>query len=270
MSSLQYKKVKKHFLFFCKKGIIYSLNYAILLMITGDEPMKKIGRYAFILFLMLLFWDSIVMQPLKVFSLYLHQISHFLTAISFSYNINEFNISFYDSSYTLYKVHSWGSAFVIANAGYIGGIIFSLLIFHFKHTYVKRYLLGSVALVFLLFTINYTGLSYQLIYCALFSTFVVVLYMLNNEKLNDWVIDIVGVSSIAFGIYDTAFNTIFYYINQKAQIFPTLFAYTPFNDSFNMEKLTGVPSIVWGAFWLVANLVLVYFIFTNSKKKEAS
>ena len=61
----------KHFLFFCPDCII-------LLDCKQGDYMKQLGRYLIILIVVMVLWNTIVIKPLKIFTVYLHELGHAL------------------------------------------------------------------------------------------------------------------------------------------------------------------------------------------------
>lgn len=229
--------------------------------------MKQIWRYIFILIIVMVLWNTIVIKPLKIFTVFLHELGHALMAFIFGYGIQGFKVNFNESGYTLAQSKGWFSSFMIANGGYLGSILFALLILYLKRTAVKKFILGTLAIIFLIISIRFSGFSFTLIYAIIFATFVLVLYMFQNEKVNDWVIDILGIASVAYAVYDTFIDTILLQLNLQFHLIK--WDSQNMTDAMQLAKMTHVPAVVWGIIWLAIAVFAVYttLIRTSNRKR---
>ncbi|NLK87624.1 MAG: M50 family metallopeptidase [Clostridiaceae bacterium] len=232
--------------------------------------MKQKGRYVIILIVVILLWNTIVIKPLKIFTVFLHELGHSLMAVIFGNGIKGFRINLDESGYAITMPKNELSAFIIANGGYLGSVFFALLILKLKNTFVKKYILGASAILLLGVSIAYGKSVFTIIYAAIFAGFILLLYMLKNEKLNDWVIDILGVSSAAYAIYDTFVDTILLQINHKLGLIAGWGGQQPVTDAVIIERMTHVPAVVWGMLWLIIACVAVYTTISGKKRQAAS
>lgn len=236
--------------------------------------MKQKGKYVFILVCTIILWNTDLIKPLKLFAVFLHELGHAFMSFIFGNGIRELRINLNESGYALTLPKSWFSAFMIANGGYLGSILFALLILYLKRTKFKKFIMGTVAVVLLAVAIRFSGVSFTLLYAAIFAAFVIIIYMLQNEKLEDWVIDIIGVASVAYAIYDTFVDTILLQINLKLHLLKGWGGTQPMTDAVQLEKMTHIPAVVWGAIWLVIAFFAVNAVLlkggnssSNSRKR---
>jgi hypothetical protein len=232
--------------------------------------MKQKGRYAIILAAVILLWKTTVIKPLKIFTVFLHELGHSLMAVIFGNGIEGFRINFDESGYALTLPKNELSAFIIANGGYLGSVFFALLILKLKNTSVRKYILGASAIILLGVSIAYGKSIFTIIYAAVFAGFVLLLYMMKKDKLNDWVIDILGISSAAYAVYDTFVDTILLQINHKLGLIAGWGGEQPVTDAVILERMTHVPAVVWGIIWLIIACVAVYTAITGKKRTSSS
>lgn len=227
--------------------------------------MKGLGRYILILVAVLALWNTYILKPLKIFAVFLHELGHTLMAFVFGYGITEFKVNLNESGHTLVQSKGWFSSFMIANGGYLGTVLFALLILYLKRTRAKKYLLGSIAILFLTITIKFSSFSFALLYAILFAVVIILLYMLQKENVNDWVIDIIGISSVAYAIYDTLVDVILLQINLQFRLIQGWKVKQPFTDAAQLAQLTGIPAIIWGILWLAISLLAVNAVLLKSQ-----
>jgi len=234
--------------------------------------MKRIGRYIVILAAVMALWNTVVIKPLKIFTVYLHELGHALMAFVFGYGIQGLRVDMNESGYTLARSKGWFSSFMIANGGYLGSVLFAILILYLKRTPLKKYLLGVLAMVFLAVSIRFSGFSFTLLYSIVFAGFVLLIYMIQNEKVTDWVIDIIGISSVAYAVYDTFVDTILLQINLRLHLING-WDKSVQTDATQLSNLTHIPAVIWGILWLAAavfaiNAVLIKSPAVSAKKRR--
>lgn len=227
--------------------------------------MKQTGRYLIILAAVVILWNTIIIKPLKLFAVFLHELGHTLMAAVFGYGIKGLRINLDESGYALTLPKNDLSAFLIANGGYLGSVLFALLILLLKRTAFKKFLLGTAAILLLVVSIAYGQSAFTVIYSAIFAGFVLILYMLRNEKLNDWVIDILGIASAAYAVYDTFVDTILLQLNLRLHWIQGWKTVQPITDAVQLEQMTHVPAMIWGLIWLAIAVAAMYAVVIRPK-----
>jgi len=228
--------------------------------------MKPVFRYLLVLSLILILWNNIVVKPLKIFALFLHELGHALTALVFGYGVKSFDIFFNKSGLSLLNNKGWLSTVLIVNGGYLGSILFAILILYLRRTALKKYVPGFLALLLLGVSLKYSGMAFSptLLYSIIFAAFILLVYMLNSEAIHEWVIDIMGVSAAAYVIYDTFVDTLLYIINSELHIISNWGAQGMVSDAGRLAEMTGVPAIVWGLAWLAIAIAAVNMVFIKT------
>ncbi|MEN6315393.1 MAG: M50 family metallopeptidase [Clostridiaceae bacterium] len=232
--------------------------------------MKQTGRYLLILVLVVALWNTKIIKPLKIFAVFLHELGHSLMAVIFGNGIQGFRINLNESGYALTLPKNQFSSFMIANGGYLGSVLFALLILYLKRTSLKRFVLGAAAILLLGVSIAYGNSVFTIIYSAIFAGFVLLLYMLHNEKIYDWVVDIIGVASAAYAVYDTFVDTILLQLNFRLHWIQGWKTTQPLTDAVQLERMTHVPAIIWGIIWLVIACMAIYSVITPAGKPARS
>lgn len=216
----------------------------------------------------MVFWNNIIIKPLKIFTVFLHELGHTLMAFSFGFGIEAFKVNFNESGYVIAKPKGFFSSVMIANGGYLGSVLFAVLILYLKRTKLKKFILGFLAIIFLAVAIGYSGISLTLLFAAVFASIVIIVYMVNNEKLTDWLIDILGISSVAYAIYDTFVDTILmqFFINNKMFLFG---GSAPVTDAVRLAQMTHIPAIVWGIIWIAISILAVKIVVLKPANLKA-
>jgi hypothetical protein len=231
--------------------------------------MKQLWRYLLILIIVLALWKTVLIWPLKIFTVYLHELGHALMALIFGQGIQEIQINLNQSGHTLVQTKGWFSSFMIANGGYLGSVLFALLILYLKRTVFKKYILGTLALLLLTVSIRFSGFSFTLLYSIIFTGAVLLIYMIHNDKLSDWVIDIMGIASVAYAVYDTFVDTILLQLNLYFHLIPGWGSKQPMTDAVALYRLTHIPAMIWGIIWLGIALFAINVLLIKGKPSRA-
>ena len=236
--------------------------------ITQGEHMKQTGRFFIIFISLMVLWNTIFIKPIKLFTVFLHELGHAFMALVTGSNITALKIYFNESGYVTSLPKDWFSAFFIANGGYLGSVLFAICILMLKNTRFKKYIIGVIAIIFLAVTFKYSGIiSFTMLYSVIFAVVALIVYMIQNEKLNDWVIEIIGIGSITYAIYDTFVDTVLLQINNQFGIFN--WGEMPMTDAVQLAKLTHIPAIVWGVIWLAISIFAIYSVFFKKKRRSS-
>lgn len=239
-------------------------------------------RFFLILAIILVLWNTLIIKPLKLFTVFLHELGHAFMAVIFGHGIERIVINPNESGMTLAYAKNGFSSFVIANGGYIGSVFFAILILYFGKSAIKQYVPGVLAIILLAVSVRFSGISFTLLFSAIFAGFVLILYMLKSDKLNSIVLEIVGISSLAYAVYDTFVDTVLIQINGVLNFlsifrsislfgFPEGKSYETVSDAVQLSRMTGIPSIFWGVLWLAVSIFATYFfILKKNRKKKRS
>ncbi len=223
------------------------------------------ARHLIIIAAVMLLWNTFLIKPLKIFTVFLHELGHAFMAFIFGYGITDLNINLNESGYTVVMAKNWFSSLMITSGGYLGSLFFALLILILRKTFLKKYILGVVASVFLFVSVLFSGLSFALAYSVMFAIAVLIIYMLQKEKLTDWSVDILGVTGVVYAIYDTFVDTILVEINSWTGLIGGWSRASHMTDAVRMAEITGIPAIVWGIIWLAVAIFAARAVLREKK-----
>lgn len=188
----------------------------------------------------LAFWDSPVVWPLRLFVVFLHELSHGLAAVATGGSIVRIELSPAEGGVC---VTLGGSRFLTLSAGYLGsllwGVAFLLRAARGRRDRLAVALLGVlVATVTLLYVRSLFGFLYGL---AAATALLAAAWRL-PAAASDVVLAVVGSVSCLYAVWDIASDVLLRDI--------------PGSDANALGALTGIPGVVWGAFWVVVALLV--------------
>lgn len=229
--------------------------------------MKKLIQYSLIVVVLLLIWDANILQPLRVFSGYIHQTGHWIMSFLFSYKKDiDITVNLTGTGYQVIHQKSFISAFLIANGGYMASLSFALFSTYLKDSPSKKFVPGFYALAFAIIAYFYSDSSEHILYATFFAVLSILLHMLNKEALYDFTLNIYAMSSLAFIFYDVVYNTIFYQFSRFLG-FGAFGDRIPYSSAIQLHTLTKIPAIFWGVFWLTIIFISSFFALKESPQE---
>lgn len=229
--------------------------------------MKNSWKYPLIQTILIILWNQVIISPFKAVSLIFHKLGHALAAAIFGFGLPAIGTVFRNSGDKAFSGGSWIANFIIANGGYISSILFCLLIFSLKKTKVRKFLLGSIAIIYIVFSVAFASSVGTMSIALIFSLIVILVLMIHMDSIHDLMLDIIGMSMAAYVIYDTFVDTILLRLNNRFSIVKSWSANPP-GDIVRLVELTGFPVIVWGIIWLVISVVFVNILLIKVISKR--
>jgi len=121
---------------------------------------------------LVVFWDSSFMVPLKLFVVYIHEISHAMAALLTGGDVTQLSFNIDESGYTTTR---GGNFLLIVSSGYPGSILIGSLMLHAgvngRFSFVISILLGMIILLFTVFIpeqIEFNVLIMGILWAAVF------------------------------------------------------------------------------------------------------
>ena len=199
-------------------------------------------------FVILIFWDTNFVYPIKIFVVLLHEISHALMTIFTGGTVTHIKLNSNLSGITLVK---GGNQILIAASGYFGSLIFgSLLFLSAKYIKLRIWFTTILAVILLLSAINLIEGGFIIFITLVISLLFYILPRYLNEKVNKISLMFIGLTSCLYVIADI-----------KQDLLTTTLRET---DTQILEYLTGIPAITFGLIWFLISIVVVYLLIRDS------
>lgn len=187
-------------------------------------------------------WRYPIVAPLKILVVFFHEASHALATIITGGKVHEMIVEVNQSGHVL---SSGGSRFLIASAGYLGSLLWGVLIYSAasmsRYDKVIMVLLGGVLLLITgIFIKNGSGMLFGM------GTGLVMMaaaYFLSHAN-NDILLRIIGISNMLYVPYDIYDDTI-----RRAGSIKS--------DATNIAEAFGGTTLMWGIIWVVISLLVV-------------
>lgn len=208
---------------------------------------------SFVLIISFLFWDTYLVYPIKLFVVLIHEISHALSAILSGGKVIAFNIGFDLSGKC--ETES-GNNILIATSGYLGSLLFGLLIFY--STYNKK--IGKWLLIIISILILITSVSLMqnfsiILLAVLYSVLLFVSAFFLQIRIDSYILKLFGMLSCVYVLFDIKEDI----LSKNSAI----------SDASILSELINVPTIMIGLIWLIISLAGIFLVMKLSYIKKS-
>jgi len=208
----------------------------------GKEP-SRVSRLAapfLIAMLALVFWNTVLVYPLKILVVLFHELSHGLAALLTGGSIEGIELSVQQGGVCYTR---GGSRFVILNAGYLGSLAWGGLLLvaaaRGRHDRSTLALLGALLLAV---TLVYIRSVFGFAYGLLAGVVLLLIAWKLPEVFSDLLLTVIGTVSCLYAVWDIGSDV--------------LFRHTPGSDAYALAELTHIPALVWGILWVTLALAV--------------
>lgn len=198
----------------------------------------------------LVFWDTMVIYPIKLFVVMLHEMSHGLMAMAFGGEIIQIQISQQMGGYCLYRMEPsfWGN-FMTSSAGYLGSLLWgSLILILAVKSEKDKYITLAIGIVLLVLSyyVMQTGELFGTGVTVGLSVFMLISYRFFGNFFHDIWLKFIGITSCLYVILDIKDDLI-----DRSNIG---------SDADSIAELTGLPSIFIGGLWMMIAVIILFVV----------
>jgi hypothetical protein len=186
------------------------------------------------------FWDSVLVYPLKIFVVLLHEWSHAVALLATGGTLDLIALDPYQGGATL---GSEGNPFLYLSAGYLGSLVCGALIVtgsRSKRQVRPRFLTAVVGGTTIALTLLSVRNPFGILFGLVFGTALLAASLKVPPLWNRRILLTLGLTSCLYAILDI-----------KSDILdrPELRS-----DARMLSELTGVPTVAWGLLWITLAL----------------
>lgn len=236
-----------------------------------EEKKKAITSMIIMLIITYLLWDyrtlnlfhlgflSYLLYPIKMFTVFLHEISHGLMATLNGGHITSIALDPRLGGVCYFTMpKSWIGSTLTASAGYLGSIFWGCIILYcsIRKNWDKS-INTFIGIVMLIVTVLFMRDLFTIIFTVLFGGFMLLSGSKFPDKVNAFILRYIGLVSCLYAFFDIPEDLIFRTVSQS--------------DSYAIAKSMGMPflSVPIGILWLIFSALALYFTlkitFTEEK-----
>lgn len=208
------------------------------------NPVYRNAALILLVLLSLVFWNSVVITPVKLFVVLLHELSHALAAILTGGSVERIEI---DPRIGGLAVTRGGWSWVVVSSGYIGSMILgSMILITSVRSSRTRLLTAGIGVVVLLITALFVRNAFGMFFGVMFGAALIAAAKYLPRVWLPLLVQYLGTMSCLYALVDVQEDL----LTLEHRL----------TDASIMAASTGIPAIVWGILWSVVSLVV--FIFT--------
>ncbi len=198
------------------------------------------------------FWHHLLIYPLKVLVVFFHESSHAIATVLTGGQVAELMVSQDQGGHVLSR---GGSRFLVLTAGYLGSLIWGTVLYliaaRTRKDAVAMTLLGCLIIaIALLFVRNLFGFAFS----AATGVAMILLGTWAGEKINDFILQLIGLTSMVYVPLDIYSDTI-----SRSHLR---------SDARMLAEEFGGTTLMWGGLWIMLSAVLIFFSLKWGLKKR--
>lgn len=203
-----------------------------------------------------LLWNTVVMIPLKLFVVFMHEVSHGLAAIATGGEIVTIEVNQNQGGMALTK---GGSRFWTLTAGYLGSLLWGgIILLLAARTHLDKGISVLIGIGMIVISIGFGSDVFTYLFGIGFGVVLILFGIFLPEVVNDWMLRIIGVTSCLYAILDIKSDVL-----DRSHLR---------SDARMLSEEIGVFSTeVWGILWIFIAIVLtIWFIYISGKPTSST
>ena len=205
--------------------------------------MKQLSYLIFLLGLIIIGWEYPILYPLKLLVVFFHESSHAIATLLTGGTVKELVINQDQGGYV---ISQGGNRFIILSAGYIGSLLWGVIIYmaSVKSHYDKA-IMAVLGISILIITLVLSRSIFSWLFGLLSGGAMLLMARYLAEKYNDFVLRLIGLTSIMYAPLDIYSDTISRSYLQS--------------DAYLLAEYTGGTTLLWGSIWIIISVVVIFY-----------
>ena len=195
-------------------------------------------------------WNTLFVYPLKIFVVFMHEVSHGLAAIATGGRILEIQINPQQGGHALTQ---GGSRFWTLTAGYLGSLLWGgVILLLAARTRFDKAISILIGFGMVAISIGFGESTFTYLLGIGFGVALIAIGFYLPEAVNDWILRIIGVTSCLYAILDIKSDVL-----DRSNLR---------SDARMLSEVTGIATEIWGAVWiLIAIALTIWFLYLSGK-----
>lgn len=195
-------------------------------------------------------WNTLFVYPLKIFVVFMHEVSHGLAAIATGGRILEIQINPQQGGHALTQ---GGSRFWTLTAGYLGSLLWGgVILLLAARTRFDKAISILIGFGMVAISIGFGESTFTYLFGIGFGVVLIAIGFYLPEVVNDWVLRIIGVTSCLYAILDIKSDVL-----DRSNLR---------SDARMLSEVTGIATEIWGTLWiLIAIALTIWFLYLSGK-----
>ncbi len=191
--------------------------------------------------LIAVFWSSPWLFSLKILVVFFHEFSHAIATVLTGGHVEEFVVNPNQGGHVLAR---GGNAFIIASSGYLGSLLWGILLFAIAvRTRYDRATVALIGVIMVLVVLFWLRSSFAISFTLATGTALLALSRFAPRTVCDFTLRIIGVASMIYVPLDIWDDT----ITRSGEM----------SDARILAENFGGPTLFWGGLWLIISMIII-------------
>jgi hypothetical protein len=205
--------------------------------------MKQLIYLLGLLVLIIVFWEYRIFYPLKLLVVFFHESSHALATLLTGGSVKELIINKEQGGHV---ISLGGNQFIITSAGYIGSLLWGVLIYLLSvKTDYDKIIMIILAVFILVITIFLSKSLFSWIFGLLSGGLMLLSARFLDTVYNDFLLRLIGLTSMMYAPLDIYSDTI-----SRSYLE---------SDAYSLSQEFGGTTILWGSIWILISLIVIFY-----------
>jgi hypothetical protein len=202
--------------------------------------MRQVVYLLILLVLIFILWEYPVLVPLKLLVVFFHESSHALATVLTGGRVAEMVVVAQQGGHVM---SLGGSRFVILSAGYLGSLLWGVVIYFLATgTHWDRLVMFVLGLCIGAITIVFVSNSFALAFGLLTAVAMILAAKFLNRDINDLLLRVIGLTSVMYVVLDIYSDTI-----ARAHLR---------SDARMLAEEFGGATVLWGGLWITISVAV--------------
>jgi hypothetical protein len=201
-----------------------------------------------------LLWNTVVIYPLKIFVVFMHEISHGLAGVVTGGKFGEFQVNPQQGG------HAYtygGSKFWVLTAGYLGSLIWGgIILLLAARTRFSKAVSVLIGIGMVAITIGFGSDLFTYLFGIGFGVALILFGMFLPVIVNEWILRIIGITSCLYAILDIKSDVL-----DRSHLR---------SDARMLSEITPPSTELWGLIWIVIAIGLTFWFLYIAGKTSVS
>lgn len=205
--------------------------------------MKKSIYLIALLIVIMLCWQYPILYPLKLLVVFFHESSHALATLLTGGTVKELVINKDQGGHV---ISQGGNQFIIISAGYIGSLLFGVVIYiaSVKSQYDKI-IMTVLGIGIVIITVFLSRSLFSWIFGLISGGTMILMAKYLADQYNDFALRLIGLTSMMYAPLDIYSDTI------SRSNLPS--------DAYFLAQYVGGTTLFWGSIWMLISLVVIFY-----------
>lgn len=211
----------------------------------------QLGLITLIIFLL---WNHPVSAPVKIFVVFLHELSHALATWLTGGKVLELTLSARQGGSVLSQ---GGNGFLIASAGYLGSLLLGSAVFLLAlKAKIDRWIMAILGVTMIALTFFFIRTPFTIAFCLAGGVAFLVSSKFLPREFNDFCLRLIGLTSLVYVPFDIFSDTV-----QRSYLL---------SDARIIAETYGGSTLFWGGLWLLVSLIFIYAVLRLGLRKPSN